>query len=212
MNSSTNWTARPGKPALKLISLATMAPELAHKNLRSLLLANPDYFDRITTDSFKAVLRIQQDTTYESIGYVSYSPSLEQLQTTIHINQNSGYSEADCISKEYVRFYLSYDGGLMWHDQGVSLIGVCNLAEPLPQQEIVAVPITTAATLCFLERLPLVRTILSWNTPPPANMPDWIPVWGDVLNSKIQLEEMQERSLHPGLEGFSNPEAGCSAF
>ncbi len=120
MNSSEIFAARSAKPALELISLATMAPELARRNLRSLLLTNPDYFGRITSNSFKAVLRIQQDTMYESIGYVGYSPRLEQLQATIHISESTGYSDADCISKEYVRFYLSYDGGMSWLDQGLS--------------------------------------------------------------------------------------------
>ncbi len=204
-------SARSAKPALELISLATMAPDLARRNLRSLLLANPDYFGKITSSSFKAVLRIQQDTTYESIGYVTYSSDIEQLQATIHVSECTGYSEADCASKEYVRFYLSYDGGVSWLDQGMSSINVCDVPGPKPQQEMAAVGISPALTLCFLERLPIVRTILSWNVPPPADMPDWIPVWGDVLNAQICLEQMEELSLHPGFDCWLKPETGYSA-
>ena len=211
MNLSAMPSTRSSKPALELISLARMAPDLAHRNLRALLLANPNYFGKITSNSFKAVLRIQQNTAYESIGYVAYSPSLEQLQATIHISESTGYSDADCVSKEYVRFYLSYDEGNSWLDQGMSSINVCNTQGPKPQQEMVAVGISSALTLCFLERLPVVRTILSWNAPPPADMPDWTPVWGDVLDAQIRLEQTQEPSLHSGFDCWLNPEPDCSA-
>jgi hypothetical protein len=204
-------SARSSKPALELISLAKMAPDLAHRNLRALLLGNPNYFGKITSSSFKAVLRIQQNTAYESIGYVAYVPSLEQLQATIHISESTGYSDADCVSKEYVRFYLSYDDGQSWLDQGMSSINVCNTQGPKPQQEMVAVDISSALTLCFLERLPVVRTILSWNAPPPADMPDWTPVWGDVLDAQIRLEQKQELSLHSGFDCWLNPETDFSA-
>jgi len=211
MNSSATSSVRSAKPALELISLAKMAPDVAHRNLRALLLSSPDYFAKITSDSFKAVLRIQQNTAYESIGYVAYSPSLEQLQATIHLSDSTGYSEGDCASKEYVRFYLSYDGGLSWVDQGMSSINVCNMPGSKPLQEMVAIDISSARTLCFLERLPMVRTILSWNAPPPAEMPDWTQVWGDVLNAQIRLEHTAEPSLHPGFDCWLNPEPGCSA-
>jgi hypothetical protein len=210
MNSLAMSSARSAKPALELITLATLAPDLAHRNLRALLLSNPDYFGKITSSSFKAVLRIQQNTAYESIGYVTYCQKLEQLQATINISDCSGYSEGDCASKEFVRFYLSHDGGSTWLDQGMSSINVCNMAGPKPQQETVEVSLCPALTLCFLERLPLVRTILSWNAPPPADMPDWLPVWGDVLNAQIQIEETD--SLHPGFDCWLKPETNCSAF
>ena len=205
MNGSAMPSAR-SKPALELISLARMAPDLAHRNLRALLLANPNYFDKITTSSFKAVLRIQQNTAYESIGYLAYVPMLEQLQATIHISDSTGYSDADCVSKEYVRFYLSYDDGHSWLDQGMSSINVCNTQGPKPQQEVVAVNISSALTLCFHERLPVVRTILSWNVPPPSDMPDWTPVWGDVLDAQIRLEQREEFTPHPGFDCWLNPD------
>ena len=211
MNSSATMFARSEKPAFELISLATMAPDLARRNLRSLLLANPDYFGRITSSSFKAVLRIQQDTRYESIGYVAYSPSIELLQATIHLSECTGYSGAARASKEYVRFYLSYDGGSTWRDQGMSSINVRNMPGPKPQQEMVAVGISPALTLCFLERLPIVRTILSWNVPPPADMPDWTPVWGDVMNAQICLEPTEDVLVQPFFDCWLKPELGCSA-
>jgi len=212
MNKSVLPSDGSAKPALELISLARMAPEVARQHLRALLIANPDYFDSITSNSFKTVLRIQQDTTFECIGYVSYNSGAEQLQATIHLNQKTGYSDAARISKEYVRFYLSLDGGASWLDQGLSSMGVCNMPGPQPLQQKLSVALGPVMTMCIPRPLPVVRTILSWNTPPPSEMPGWIPVWGDVLNARIRFEEAERRDMHPSLDINVNPESGCTAL
>jgi hypothetical protein len=212
MNSPVVSQVRSTKPALELISLATMSPEVARQNLRALLIANPEYFGRISSGTFKAVLRIQQDTSYESIGYVQSSQSFERLQATINISQCTGYSDADCVSKEYVRFYLSYDGGTCWHDQGLSSISVCNTTGPKPLQETAEVDISPAPTLCINDRLLMVRMILSWNSPPPADMPDWIPVWGDVLSARIHLEKEEDVPLNSALPGITKLELTLDAM
>jgi hypothetical protein len=198
-----NSSGISAKPALELISLARMAPELARQNLRALLIANPDYFGRITSDSFKVVLRIQQDTTYESIGYVTYNPKEEQVQATIQINQRTGYSDAYCASKEFMRFFLSLDGGSSWLDLGLSSIDARNTPGPKPLQKTLSLGLKPIRTLCITDRLlPVVRTVLSWNTPPPAEMPQWTPVWGDVLNSRIRFEGLEGIESYSGLEDF----------
>ena len=211
MNSSSILITHSGKPALELISLATMAPELARMSLRTMLIANPDYFGKITSSSFKAVLRIEQDTTYESIGYVGYSPSLEHLQATVHLSQNRGYSVGNCASREYVRFYLSYDGGLSWFDQGLNSFTVQDELGPMPRQLTLWVGISPTLTLCFLDRLPQVRTILSWNTPPPEDAPDWTPMWGDVVNGQVCLEESESLPLDMASSELPSLETGCAA-
>jgi hypothetical protein len=190
-----------------------MAPELARRNLRAQLMVNPDYFGRITSNSFKAVLLIEQDTTYESIGYVTYSPCDGQLQTTIHINQKAGYSDVGYASKEYVRFFLSLNGGVSWLDQGLSTIIVCNAPGPKPVQLKLSIDLSPVMTLCVPGQLsPMVRTILSWNTPPPAEMPEWIPVWGDVLNAQIRFEGMEAIESHPGLDSSATSGADISTL
>ena len=213
MNSSSLFNSRSEQPALNLISLATMSPEQARKHLRDILIVNPNYFGKLTNNAFKAVLRIQQDTTYESIGYVGYSPSLENLQATIHLSKSNGYSRENRASKEYVRFYLSYDHGLSWFDQGLSSFTVQDELGPAPRQLTLWVGISPALTLCFLDRLPHVRTILSWNTPPPEDSPEWVPMWGDVLNAQISLGNAEEAlSDKSGRDDISNFEIGCSSF
>jgi hypothetical protein len=206
MNSSPTSGVKSSKPALELISLARMSPETARQSLRKMLIANPDYFSKITGDAFKAVLRIQQDTTYESIGYVAYSQSFEQLQATINITQSIGYSDENYASKEYIRFHISFDGGLSWLDQGVNSVDVHDQHRPKPRQHFVSIGISPAPRVCIKDRVLVVRAILSWNDPPPADSPDWIPVWGDVLNAVIDLEYLDGLPLYRRHDDISNQE------
>jgi hypothetical protein len=209
MNSPVVSNIRSTKPALELISLATMTPEAARQSLRALLLSNPDYFGKITNNSFKVVLGIQRDTAYESIGHVCFDMDLEQLQATIHMNGDDGYSDEVCKggSTEHVRFYLSYDGGSSWLDVGVNSFNVCNRPGTRPRQEAVAVGVNSTLAVSILDRLPVVRAILSWNVPPPKDMPEWVPVWGDVLDARIDLEQAGRAAQDfatedPGISGM----------
>ena len=191
MNSPKGKPNAPSnQPALELISLAKMSPELARQNLRAVLLANPNYFGNITESSFKAVLNIQEDTAYESIGCVGYNPQLEQLRATISIKQGSGYSGGICTagSEEYVRFYLSYDGGSTWQDQGLRAVNVFDVLGPKPLEYAVTLQISPAEEFCFIQNLPTVRAILSCNSPPPSGAPNWTPVWGNVVDAQIQID------------------------
>lgn len=166
------------RPALELISLARLSPELARRNLRALLLANPNYFGNVTGSSFKAVLHIQEDTTYERLGCFGYSPELKQLRATITINQTEGYSGNIRAngSEEYVRFYLSSDDGKTWQDQGMTAVNVFDAPGPKPVEHAVALEIDPEEEFC-IQNLPKVRAILSWNWAPPAGAPNWTPVW-----------------------------------
>jgi hypothetical protein len=183
--------AQSAQPARDLIALALLAPEVARQNLRALLLSNPDYFGKITANSFKAVLKIEKDTTFESIAGISYNTREETLQAIIYLNQSEGYSAAHYgnASQEYVRFYLSYDGGSDWKDQGVHAIKVYDMMGPEPMHFTVSASIHPAQTFCFMQNLPMVRVILSWNSPPPADMPDWVPVWGEVSETTVEIDE-----------------------
>jgi hypothetical protein len=45
-----------------------------------------------------------------------------------------------------------------------------------------------AGNRCTFDPLIRVRAILSWNNPPPANQPNWPPVWGNVREATILVE------------------------
>jgi hypothetical protein len=172
----------------KNISINQLPLEQARGNLRLLLLANPNYFGNIAQSGFKPVLNIAGDTAYEELGCVGFSPSFSQLEAVISIKQNSGYEGGVCTSgsQENVRFYLSYDGGATWLDQGVASFTAYDIPGPKPLDYSVALPVSLPEDICFIENLPMVRAILSWNYIPPANTPGYSPIWGNVVNVTIQ--------------------------
>lgn len=180
----------PANAASEKISLTHFPPELARQNFKALLLANPNYFGNLVDSEFASVLKIQGDTAYESIGCVGYNPQLAQLRATINIKQNSGYLGPICTagSFEYVRFYLSYDGGTTWLDQGMRAVNVFDVPSPKPLEYAVTLPISPIEEFCFIRNLPMVRAILSWNSAPPAATPGFVPVWGNVVDAQIQIE------------------------
>ncbi|HTU44664.1 MAG TPA: hypothetical protein VMF91_06355 [Bryobacteraceae bacterium] len=169
-------------------SISALPPAEARANLRLLLLANPNYFGNLQDSKLKPILNILGDTSYEQLGCVGYSPSLSRLEAVVSIKETSGYDGGVCStgSQEYVRFYLSFDGGKTWQDQGVASFTAYDIPGPKPLEYSVAVPVTLPEEICFIENLPLVRAILSWNYVPPANTPAFTPAWGNVVNVSIQ--------------------------
>jgi hypothetical protein len=181
------------QPALELIALAQLSHEQARQRLRALLLANPNHFGNVPAASFVSVLKIQEDTTYESISRIGYDPQCEQLCATVDIKQAFGYS-GDAFthgSEEFVRFYLSYDGGAKWLDQGVRSVSVFDAHLPRSLEHKVMLEVIPGKDLSFERFPPKVRAILSWISPPPAGAPNWTPVWGNVVESDIWREDSQ---------------------
>ena len=170
-------------------SVAKLPPEAARGHIKALLLANPNYFGNLKDSAFEPVLNISGDTAYEEVGCVGFSPALSRLEAVVSIKQDSGYDGGLCSagSQEYVRFYLSSDGGSTWIDEGVVSFNVHDIPGPKPLEYSVTQPITVSEDFCFFENLPQVRAILSWNYAPPANTPDFVPVWGNVVQVTIQI-------------------------
>jgi hypothetical protein len=153
----------------------------------SLLLANPNYFGAIKDSPTKSVQAIESNTTYEELKCIGFSPELSQLEGVVWIRQSTGFDGGICTngSQEYVSFFLSYDDGATWLPQGTVHFTVYDVPGPHPLEYAVRLPIQPNKKLCFVANLPLVRAILSWNTPPAG--PNTIPVWGNVVQSRIQI-------------------------
>jgi hypothetical protein len=171
-------SASSPRPALELIALAQLSPSRARQRLRALLLTNPNYFEKIPPASLSAVLNIQEDTAYECISRLSYDLEPGRICAAIHVKQSTGYSSEMLFqgSKEFVRFYQSYDGGSKWQDLGMRFVTVADAhrSEPLGCE-------VTLAHTSANEPIPTgvrrkIRAILSWNSPPPVGEPSWKPV------------------------------------
>ena len=178
------------------------APEQAQQELpltrirfRRLLASNPNYFGNVPDLGFEPQEVKKGDTTFEEIDCVSYSPTRDRIEATIQVKLPFGYSGGLCTkgSFEHLRFYVDYGSG--WEDAGPAGINVHDIpptkdcaGAPIPPISYVAgVNYTPRRSWCGLPVLPRVRAILSWELPPPANQPDWPPIWGSVHECNMQI-------------------------
>jgi hypothetical protein len=156
------------------------------------VLSNPNYFGNLADSPLKAVLPLSNSTFYEELGCLGYHPQQEQLEAVVYINQPSGYGTDICGpgTPEYVRFYLSFDGGATWVDQGLTSFQAYNIPEAPRAAASWSTPcrrVDPPRKFCLFN--PVIRArILSWNNPPPPNQPNWIPIWGNVQTRNILVE------------------------
>ncbi|MBV6478950.1 MAG: hypothetical protein HGGPFJEG_01707 [Ignavibacteria bacterium] len=169
------------------------------KNFLSLIAKNANYFGNIPGSKLKQKLTIKQNVFYEEINCIGYNPDTKIMEATFNIKRSSGYSGNLCTagSREYVRFYMDFNDGAGWIDQGVVAINVHDIPDTLDCSKKSIFPITYTAALpkktnkystCKNPLLPKMRAILSWNLEPPADSPDWLPVWGNVKSCNVQMK------------------------
>jgi hypothetical protein len=133
------------------------------------------------------LFKTQGDTTFEQLDCVGYNPETRRLGGVLSIKRNSGYSGDLCDpgSTEYVGFWLFVGGA--WQSLGSAQVSVHDLAAVSPGNPVryaVLRGVNLPEYLCGdITGLPL-RAILSWQTPPTG--PDFIPVWGNVVNTHVQ--------------------------
>lgn len=207
---------------------SSAAVQAAHPRERAafkaLLLTNPNYFGNLADSSLTPVLALSRNTHYEELACVGYHPQQERLEAVVYIHQPSGYGSDICGAgtPEYVRFYLSFDDGATWQDQGLTSFQAHNIPEGTEGgrrlEYAVSLAVDPRRRFCFFDPLIRVRAILSWNNPPPANQPDWTPVWGNVREATILVEprrllfttdifEIAEVELSPALAEVLDLEA-----
>ena len=162
--------------------------EAERKNFRQLIIGNPNYFGNLKTSPFKPIKSIISNTTYEELKCVGFNPQLSKLEAVVWVKQAGGYGGDVCTlgTPEYVRFWLSYDNGATWLDQGLESFTAYDIPVDHPLEYAVSRSIDPTKLFCFTENLPLVRAILSWNDPPTD--PFTPPVWGNIVDARIQIE------------------------
>jgi len=191
--ASTRKSDGTGASKTAGVAIDKLPPAQARGAMRLLLLANPNYFGNLEQSGLKPVLSIAGDTSYEELECVGLSVSLSRLEAVVSIKQDAGYDGPICASgsQEYIRFYLSFDGGATWLDQGVAGFTVHDIPGPEVLEYGVALPVNLPSEWCFFESLPQVRAILSWNVIPPANTPGFVPVWGNIVDVTVQAPASQ---------------------
>lgn len=162
---------------------------------KALLTANPNHFGSFENAPLPPVLPMAGNTYYEELGCVGYHPQQEMLEGVVYVYQPSGYGGGLCGggSTEYVRFYLSYDNGATWQDQGLTSFRTWDVPEGTEGSRrleyAVQMKVDPARAPCWTgSRLIRMRGILSWNAPPPAHSPNWNPPWGNRRDATILVE------------------------
>ena len=151
-------------------------------NFSTLLLANPNYFGTVPDSVLQPVSDIKGNTSYEELGCVGLNTPLDRLEAVIHIKKNGGYSGGICTngSIEWVRFYVDLHDNGVWHDVGLGWVRVHDIGGKKPLCYAVYRDFAPIRKICTVENIVKVRAILSWNTQPPPNSPNWPPIWGNV--------------------------------
>jgi len=175
-----------------ILSLDEVPKERTH--FRALVVGNPNYFGNLASSPFPPVFAIKGNPTYEEIKCVGFHPQANRLDAVVFVKQGFGYGGGVCTSgsSEYVRFYLSFDNGATWVDQGVTSFTAYDVPTGVTGGRRLEFAASVASVpprrWCTIPNIILARAILSWNHVPPANTPDYVPVWGDVHNTHIQVD------------------------
>jgi hypothetical protein len=158
------------------------------------LLSNLNYYGNLNPKIHgKSVKKIVSSVKYEELKDVSYNPSTKELRCTVQIKKQSGYSGDNCQSGsyEYVRFYIDYENNGNWEDLGVTSFKIHNIEKQKGLcygLKLDLKPSMTKACDAKYPVLPNVRAILSWNVEPMPDNPNYKPVWGNAIESRILIE------------------------
>ncbi|GIU71368.1 MAG: hypothetical protein KatS3mg003_0847 [Candidatus Nitrosocaldaceae archaeon] len=158
---------------------------------KALLLKNPNYFGNVKDIAIEPVKPKQNDTRYEELTCIGYNPKFERLEAIVHIKRSYGYGSSICGNgtPEYVRFFIDWNNDGNWEDLGVVSFRAYNIPGRKPLEYDVTLKLDARKKPCNIENLPRVKAILSWNVIPPANDPNYTPVWGNSKNANIQIDK-----------------------
>jgi hypothetical protein len=165
------------------------ASQLKHRQAVHLLLAhNPNYFGNLPELDIPPVIELTNDTYFEELTRVGWGTDPDVLAATVEVKRAVGYGDD---SVEWVRFYLSYDGGGSWEDAGLASFTARDLTGPVSHTVAHPVPERHRGRTGAGGR-PLVRTVLSWQITPPPGHPGWQPVWGNVVDRDVAPRPVPE--------------------
>jgi hypothetical protein len=170
-------------------AISAAPAERTHFN--QLVMSNPNYFGTLPKFGGEVKKPISSNTTYEHLACIGLNPGgflgSGLLEAIVDITQHSGYGTDACGngSTEYVRFFVQDASG--WHDLGSSSVQVFDVPGARPLSYAVSVDFNEARKFCSTENIVNVRAILSWQWDPTPGDPHFVPVWGNVVNAKVQV-------------------------
>jgi len=149
-----------------------------------------------TAESESAFAKKKGNPFFEQLNCVGYYPQERRLEAVLSIKQRFGYGgpvPGGNGSMEYVAFYVNWNGDGDFNDFSedvcASYVQVFDPANnPRPINYAVYRDIIPPPNLPE-GRVVRVRAILSWNSKPTG--PNFVPVWGNVVDSFIRHQSVQ---------------------
>src|SRR5450755_1450534 len=165
VKESTAKAAAPAAEATPEATAVVVKPTQVPKELalyRALLTGNPNYFGNLAASALPPVFPKQSDTTFEEIGCVGFHPQSRRLDAVVFVKQSTGYGGGICTkgSQECVRFYVSFDNGASWVDQGAASVTTYDVPQHGEHQRLeygVTVPCAPHEKFCLFDNTLLVR-------------------------------------------------------
>ncbi len=131
---------------------------------------------------------------YEEVKEVGFYPQERRLEAVIAIKQPYGYGGVDG-TPEYIAFYVDYNNNSIFERNEDVGAGIVIIPDPTTSNDW-ALPISYAVYRDVAPpggikqgQVVRVRAILSWNTPPTG--PDYIPVWGNIIERTIRIDPIR---------------------
>jgi len=168
------------------------------RHFTKLILSNPNHFGTMPELDLPVIEAIKTNTFYEEIECLGLNPETDTLEAVVNIKRPNGYLSNSCGkgSHEYVRFFVQH--GSSWVDLGSVSFPVYDLPSTLPVSYNVTIKLGEQHHSCRHENPLNVRAILSWGWEPTPGNANYLPVWGNVTNSTVQVEAIR-RGKHSKL-------------
>ena len=173
----------------------TKSPQIEKERTQFLELVeeNPNYFGTLPSSELKPVNPIEYDTRYEELKCIGLFPEDDFLEAILEVKRPYGFMGDLCSpgSYEYVRFYIDWNGDGDFvdfnEDAGVAAVNVHDIREVEKVHLCYALGERFRAlrASCQNPYIVKVRAILSWQQVPTG--PNFIPVWGNVVECWVQV-------------------------
>jgi hypothetical protein len=181
---------------------AVVKIEKERLEFKKLILEHPNYFDTFPDVKAKPVFPMSSNTKYEELRCIGFYPDKDLLEAIIDVKLPYGYKGDLCSqgSHEYVRFFIDWNGDGDFidasDDVGLASVNVHDipngdkvcLENTKPLSYALSIKIDSRKIKCTVPKMVKVRAILSWDFPPQAGNPGFIPVWGNVVEKWIQIK------------------------
>jgi len=158
-----------------------------------LLQKNPNYFGTLPISDIQPVNPIKCDTRYEELKCIGLYPERNFLEAIIEVKLPFGFLGDLCSpgSYEYVRFFIDWNGDGDFvdfnEDVGMAAVNVHDIPQVRQFRLCYALGRNFHAlrATCQHPYIVKVRAIMSWQQPPTG--PNFIPVWGNIMECWVQI-------------------------